>query len=111
MIGNHVYPQGYRGFESLSLRPEKQPDRETGWRPKPSDEEPPFAPPFAPPLVEASVLRAAIDRITGALAMADDGAIVELVSERAALRAELRELEERDAGVTRLDVERERRGR
>jgi hypothetical protein len=57
----------------------------------------------------AAMLEAAIDRVTRALATAEDDAIVELVSERRALRAELRELREAGAGVVRLDDERARR--
>jgi len=59
----------------------------------------------------AAVLEAAIGRLTRALATASDDVIPDLVSERAAMRAELRALNEGAAGVVRLDDERGRRGR
>lgn len=43
-------------------------------------------------------LEAAIDRLTRALASAEDDAIGELVAERRAMREELRALREREAG-------------
>ena len=54
------------------------------------------------PLAEAD-LEAALDRLTRALAMADDDAIPALVEERRALREELREMREHGGGVVRLD--------
>jgi ribosomal protein L29 len=54
-------------------------------------------------------LQAAIDRLTRALATADDETIAELVAERRSLREELAELRQADAGVVRLDDERTRR--
>jgi hypothetical protein len=54
------------------------------------------------PLEEGDLV-AAIDRLTRALATADDEAIPELVAERRALREELAELRQVDAGVVRLD--------
>ena len=54
------------------------------------------------PLDEAT-LQAAIDRVTAALATADDDAIAELVAERRAMREELRAMREETAGVTHLD--------
>jgi hypothetical protein len=60
------------------------------------------------PLDEAA-LHAAIDRLTRALATADDETIAELVAERRSLREELRELLQVDAGVVRLDGARVRR--
>jgi hypothetical protein len=54
-------------------------------------------------------LQAAIDRLTRALATADDETVAELVAERRALREELAELRQVDAGVVRLDDERTRR--
>jgi hypothetical protein len=58
---------------------------------------------------DEAVLQAAIDRLTRALATADDEAIGALVAERAELRAELRAL--REAGVVSLDEERAKRER
>jgi integrase len=63
-----------------------------------------------PPPDEA-VLQAAIDRLTRALATAEDDAIGALVAERAELRGELRALREVGAGVVGLDEERTRRDR
>ena len=60
--------------------------------------------------VDEATIQAAIDRLTRALATAADDAIPGLVDERRALREELRELREGDAGVVRLDDERPRRG-
>jgi hypothetical protein len=60
-------------------------------------------------LPDEAVLQAAIDRLTRALATADDDVIAELVAERAALREERRAMREGDAGVVRLDSERARR--
>ena len=60
---------------------------------------------------DEATIRGAIDSITRALAMAADEAIPELVSERAAMRRELAELRQVDAGVVRLEDERARRGR
>jgi hypothetical protein len=57
------------------------------------------------------VLQGAIDRLTAALASADDMLIGDLVAERAALRGELRALREAGAGVVHLDDERARRDR
>ena len=108
-----MYPQGYRGFESLSLRREKKPDRELGPSgPDPADA-PPFAAAFAPPSPEQAeaLIEAAIARITAALLSASDDMIPDLVAERRALREELRALRERGAGVVRLEAERARRGR
>jgi hypothetical protein len=51
--------------------------------------------------IDAGVLKAAIDRLTAALATADDDMIAELVSERRALREELRALSD-GAGVVLL---------
>jgi len=50
------------------------------------------------PLDEAT-LRAAIDRVTAAIATADDDAIAELVCERRAMREELRESYRSGVGV------------
>ena len=58
--------------------------------------------------LEQPDLEAAIARVTRALATDDDDSIPELVAERAALRTELRDLQERDAGVARLGDERAR---
>jgi hypothetical protein len=106
MIGNHVNPQGFPGFESLSLRQEIPRDREPLAAAPEWEASPPFAPPFAPPLDEATI-QAAIDAVTRALATAEDEAIPELVAERAALRGDLADLRER--GVLRLADERARR--
>jgi hypothetical protein len=54
-------------------------------------------------------LQAAIDRLTRALTTASDDIIPDLVTERRALREELRALRETSAGVVRLDDERARR--
>lgn len=59
--------------------------------------------------MDEATLRGAIDRLTRALLTAADDVIAELVSERAALRAELRELRQAAAGVVLLDEERARR--
>ena len=60
--------------------------------------------------VDETILGAAIDRLTRALATADDEDIAGLVTERRALREELALLREQGAGVVRLDDERARRG-
>jgi hypothetical protein len=60
-------------------------------------------------LMDEATLRGAIDRLTRALLTVSDDVIPELVSERAALRAELRELRQAAAGVVFLDEERARR--
>jgi hypothetical protein len=57
------------------------------------------------------VLRAAIDRLTFALTTASDDVIAELVTERRALREELRAMRETSADVVNLDEERARRER
>jgi hypothetical protein len=57
------------------------------------------------------VLRAAIDRLTFALTTASDDVIGELVTERRALREELRAMRETSADVVNLDEERARRER
>jgi hypothetical protein len=49
------------------------------------------------------VLQAAIDRVTAVLATAADDAVAELVSERRALRDELREMRQGEAGVVLLN--------
>jgi hypothetical protein len=62
--------------------------------------------------MDEATLQGAIDRLTRALLTAADDVIPGLVSERAALRAELRELRELHhaaAGVVLLDQERARR--
>jgi hypothetical protein len=59
--------------------------------------------------MDEATLRGAIDRLTRALLTVADHVIPELVSERAALRAELRELRQAAAGVELLDEERARR--
>ena len=92
MIGNHVYPQGYRGFESLSLRQQLPGLSEQNQNASQADQPPPFAGPFAPP--DEAVLEGAIARVTAALVTADDEAIPELVAERRALREELSALRE-----------------
>ena len=56
-------------------------------------------------------LQAAIDRLTRALARADDETIGDLVAERRALREELRVLRETSADVVRLDDQRATRPR
>jgi hypothetical protein len=53
---------------------------------------------------------AAIDRLTRALATADDVSIPELVAERRAMREELAAMRERDADVVRLEDERAQKG-
>jgi hypothetical protein len=58
--------------------------------------------------LDTGVLQAAIDRVTAALATADDDAVSELVSERRALREELRAMREGEAGVVHLGEARER---
>jgi hypothetical protein len=55
-------------------------------------------------------LRAAIARLTAAIATADDDSIAELVSERRALRDELQALREVRADVPRLEDRRSQRG-
>jgi hypothetical protein len=62
---------------------------------------------FALPRREAT-LEAAIARLTGALVTAADDVIRELVSERAAMRAELRALHEASDGVIDVDSRRRR---
>jgi hypothetical protein len=52
--------------------------------------------------IEAEEIQAAIDRLTRALATADDATIPEVVAERRALREDLAELLERGAGVVRI---------
>jgi hypothetical protein len=59
--------------------------------------------------MDEATLQGAIDRLTRAFLIAADDVIAELVSERAALRAELRELRQVAAGVVLLDEERARR--
>ncbi len=110
MIGNHVNPQGFPGFESLSLRQQNQRDSEPEAEVVRREPDAPFAPPFAPPLEEEE-LEAAIARLTRALTTADDEAIPALVEERRALREELGEMGEHGAGVVRLGDQRARRGR
>jgi len=60
---------------------------------------------------DAATLEAAIARLTRALATADDDTIADLVSERRAMREELRGLRETVADVVNLDAERARRER
>ncbi|MGO9833967.1 MAG: hypothetical protein ACLP1X_07120 [Polyangiaceae bacterium] len=55
------------------------------------------------------MLKAAIDRLTAALTTAAEGVIPALVTERAALRDELRALREAGGNVLRLDATRARR--
>jgi hypothetical protein len=93
-----VYLQGYRGFESLSLRKENQEDSERHAGGGPKESTAPFAPSFAPP-VDAATLEAAIARLTIALATAADDDIPELVAERRALREELHALRQGNADV------------
>ncbi len=58
-----------------------------------------------------AILEAAIHRLTAALATASDETIPDLVTERRALRDELRALREGSAEVVHLDDERGRRER
>jgi hypothetical protein len=60
-----------------------------------------------PPLDEATI-EAAIARLTSALGTVPDDVIADLVTERAALRAELRGLQEASDGVIDLDSRRRR---
>ncbi len=62
---------------------------------------------FGPP--DEATLKAAVDRLTAALTTATDGAIPALVTERAALRDELRALREAGSNVLRLDATRARK--
>jgi hypothetical protein len=65
--------------------------------------------PFA--TTRGAVLEAAIDRLTRALASADDETIAELVAERRAMREELRALRDAETGGLRLADERAKRAR
>ena len=59
---------------------------------------------------DEGALMAAIDRLTRALATADDVSVPELVAERRAMREELAAMRERDADVVRLEDERAQKG-
>jgi hypothetical protein len=74
--------------------PSSPPGKKSGSSRTVRADSPPFAPPFAPPLDEAT-LKAAIDRLTRALATVDDEAIPDLVAERRALREEVSALRDR----------------
>ena len=58
------------------------------------------------PVQQAAQLEAAIERVTRALATADDDTIAELVAERRAMREELRALREVSAGVVHIATRR-----
>ena len=112
MIGNHVNPQGFPGFESLSLRPIKQAERPATAATPDEGEGVAVCTSVCTPPSEAA-LEAAISRLTSALGTAADETIAELVAERRALREELHALREASVNVARDDEERVRgdRGR
>ena len=79
---------------------------------EPTSEAPPTGDPPATAFATANAvakggaIEAAIGALTRAIGVASDDVIPSLVSERAALRAELRALRETAAGVARLDSRR-----